>query len=67
VDPDTLEVLASKELDVVEGDPFGQGEQKMLQSLFSIYAALDDRDQLHIVSGNKKIVILTRERHVIRP
>ena len=58
VDPDTLEVLASKELNVVTGDPFGQGEQKMLQSLFSIYAALDDRDQLHIVSGNKKIVIL---------
>jgi hypothetical protein len=38
VDPDTLEVLASYGLDVVIGDPFGQ-EQKMLQSLFSIYAA----------------------------
>jgi hypothetical protein len=58
VDPDTLEVLTRYPLEVVIGDPFGQGEQKMLQSLFSIYAALDDRDQLHIVSGNKKITIL---------
>jgi hypothetical protein len=58
VDPDTLEVLASKELEVIKGDPFGQGDQKMLQSLFSIYGALDDRDQLNIVSGNKKIVTL---------
>jgi hypothetical protein len=58
VDPDTLEVLASKELNVKEGDPFGQGDQKMLQSLFSIYAALDDRDLLHIVSGNTMIVKL---------
>ncbi len=58
VDPDTLEVLASKELEVQAGDPFGQGDQKMLQSLFSIYGALDDRDQLHIVSGNKKILTL---------
>jgi hypothetical protein len=58
VDPDTLEVLASKELEVKVGDPFGQGDQKMLQSLFSIYGALDDRDQLHIVSGNKEIVTL---------
>ena len=58
VDPDTLEVLTRYPLEVVMGDPFGQGEQKMLQSLFSIYAALDDRDQLHIVSGNKKITIL---------
>jgi len=58
VDPDTLEILASYDLDMIKGDPFGQGEQKMLQSLFSIYASLDNQDQLHIVSGNKEIIIL---------
>jgi hypothetical protein len=58
VDPDTLEVLASYKLEVMEGDPFGEGDQKMLQSLFSIYGTLDDRDQIHIVSGNKKIITL---------
>jgi hypothetical protein len=58
VDPDTLEVLTSYELDVIEGDPFGEGDQKMLQSLFSIYGTLDDRDQLHIVSGNREIITL---------
>ena len=58
VDPDTLEVLAFKELEVQVGDPFGQGDQKMLQSVFSIYGALDNHDQLHIVSGNKKILTL---------
>ncbi len=58
VDPDTLAVLASKDLEVKVGDPFGQGDQKMLQSLFSIYGALADHDQLHIVSGNTKILTL---------
>jgi hypothetical protein len=47
VDPDTL-----------EGPPFGEGDQQMLPSLFSIYGYLDDRDLVHIVSGNNKIITL---------
>jgi hypothetical protein len=58
VDPDTLEVLTHYDLTVQTGDPFGEGAQKILPSFYSVYGYLDERDQIHIVSGSREIVTI---------
>jgi hypothetical protein len=58
LDPDTLEVLSYYPLEVVKGGPFGEGDQKILPALFSIYGYLDNRDLVHIVTGTRKIITL---------
>jgi hypothetical protein len=58
LDPDTLEVLTYYPLDVQPGPPMGEGAQKFLPSMWSIYGYLDNRDQIHIVSENKKVFTL---------
>jgi hypothetical protein len=59
VDPDTLEVLTYYPLAITEGPPLGNdGDQKVPPSIWSIYGNLDNRDQIHIVSGNNRILTL---------
>lgn len=58
LDPDTLEVLTSYPLDVQPGPPMGEGDQKFLLSMWSIYGYVDNLDQIHIVTGGKKIIVL---------
>ncbi|NJD59032.1 MAG: hypothetical protein C3F13_17150 [Anaerolineales bacterium] len=58
LDPDTLEVLTHKDLDVVTGPPVGEGGQDFPPSMWSIYGYLDDLDQMHMVSEGKKIITL---------
>jgi hypothetical protein len=58
VDPDTLEVLTSYPLATTEGDPVGEGDQKVPRSAWAIYSYIDNRDQINIVSGSNKILVL---------
>jgi hypothetical protein len=55
VDPDTLEVLTHYDLEVEPGLT-GEGAQKIAKSFWSVYGYLDNRDQVHIVSGGKKLI-----------
>jgi len=55
VDPDTLEVLTHYDLDV-EAGIVGEGAQKFPKSFYSVYGYLDNRDQVHIVAGGKKLI-----------
>ena len=57
LDPDTLEVLTYYPLTIREGLA-GEGEQKVPLPMWSIYAFLDNRDQIKIVSGNNSIHVL---------
>jgi len=58
-DPDSLQVLSHYHLELPAGDPFLKtGRQELLRSVGGCYSFLDDRDQLTIVSGGKKIVTL---------
>jgi len=59
VDPDTLEVLTWKSLEVTAGPPFGEGDQKILPSTYAIYGYLDNLDQVHIVSGSRYLITLS--------
>ncbi len=58
LDPDTLEVLTSYSLLVREGTAGYPGDQQVPLSMWSIYAYLDNRDQINIVSGNNTILVL---------
>ena len=58
LDPDTLEVLTYYPLVVEESGPLGEGAQKFLPSMWSIYGALDNRDRLHMVSGSRYLLTL---------
>lgn len=62
LDPDTLEVLTYYPLTVKEGPGGeylgGEGKQEFPLSVWSIYAYVDNRDQVNIVSGNNKIHVL---------
>ncbi len=58
VDPDTLQVLTCYPLAITVGDPAGEGEQTVPPSTWSIYAYLDNRDQINIVSGSNRILVL---------
>ncbi len=58
VDPDTLEVLTYYPLAITAGDPAGEGEQKVPRSAWAIYSYIDNRDQINIVSGSNKILVL---------
>ena len=58
VDPDTLEVLTHYDLEVVTGDPVGEGGQDFPPSMWSIYGYLDNLDQMHLVSEGKRIITL---------
>ncbi len=57
LDPETLEVLTYYPLVVTEGLA-GEGDQQIPLPMWSIYAYVDNRDQINIVSGNNKIHIL---------
>jgi len=57
LDPDTLEIVSSYPLNATQGFS-GEGAQKIPSSAWSIYAYLDNRDQIHIVSDSKKILTL---------
>src|SRR5512139_1078355 len=57
LDPDTLEVLSNYPLVATVGIG-GEGAQKMPYSAWSIYAQLDNRDQIHIISESKKILTI---------
>jgi hypothetical protein len=57
LDPDTLEVLTYYPLTVMEGVA-GEGEQKVPLPMWSIYAYVDNRDQINIISGNNSIHVL---------
>ena len=62
LDPETLEVLTYYPLTVKEGPGGeylgGEGKQKFPLSVWSIYAYVDNRDQVNIISGNNKIHLL---------
>lgn len=58
MDPDTLEVLAHKDLDVVTGPPVGEGGQDFPPSMWAIYGYLDNLDQMHMVAKGRKIITL---------
>src|SRR5512143_1715025 len=55
LDPDTLDVVSSYPLKATPGIG-GEGAQKVPFSAWSIYAYLDNRDQIHIVSESKKLL-----------
>ncbi len=57
LDPDTLDVLTSYDLEATLGIG-GEGAQKAPFSAWSIYAYLDNRDQIHIVSKSKYLLTL---------
>ena len=57
LDPDTLDVVSSYPLNATAGFS-GEGAQKIPSSAWSIYAYLDNRDQIHIVSESKKLLTL---------
>jgi hypothetical protein len=57
LDPDTLDVVSSYPLKATPGFT-GEGAQKIPSSAWSIYAYLDNRDQIHIVSEGRKILTL---------
>jgi hypothetical protein len=57
LDPDTLDVVSSYPLTATLGFS-GEGAQKVPSSAWSIYAYLDDRDQIHIVSESTKLLTL---------
>jgi len=57
LDPDTLDVVSSYPLTATKGIG-GEGAQKTPFSAWSIYAYLDNRDQIHIVSESKKILTI---------
>jgi len=57
LDPDTLDVMSSYPLTATLGIG-GEGAQKTPFSAWSIYAYLDYRDQIHIVSESKKLLTL---------
>jgi hypothetical protein len=57
LDPDTLEVLTYYPLEV-EAGLVGEGAQKFPKAFYSVYGYLDNRDQLHLVSGGKKLITL---------
>jgi len=58
LDPDTLEVLTHKDLDVVTGPPVGEGGQDFPPSMWAIYGYLDNLDQMHMVAKGRKIITL---------
>jgi len=58
LDPDTLDVVSSYPLKAREGIG-GEGAQQTPFSAWSIYAYLDNRDQIHIVAESK--ILLTLE------
>jgi hypothetical protein len=58
LDPDTLEVLTYYHLTIREGTAGYPGDQLVPLPMWSIYAYLDNRDQVNIVSGNNKILVL---------
>jgi len=58
LDPDTLEVLTHKDLDVVTGQPVGEGGQDFPPSMWAIYGYLDNLDQMHMVAKGRKIITL---------
>jgi len=58
LDPDTLEVLTHKDLDVVTGLPVGEGGQDFPPSMWAIYGYLDNLDQMHMVAKGRKIITL---------
>ena len=58
IDPDTLEVLTYYPLAISEGDLVGEGAQKVPRSAWAIYSYIDDRDQINIVSGSNRILVL---------
>ncbi len=58
VDPDTLEVLTHYPLAVRKGTAGYPGDQQVPLPMWSIYAYLDNRDQVNIVSGNNTILVL---------
>jgi hypothetical protein len=57
LDPDTLEVVSSYSLKATPGLG-GEGAQKIPLSMWSIYAYVDNRDQIRIVSESKKLLTL---------
>jgi hypothetical protein len=57
LDPDTLDVVSSYPLKAIKGMG-GEGAQKFPLSGFSVYAYLDNRDQIHIFSEGKKLLTL---------
>jgi hypothetical protein len=58
LDPDTLEVLTYYPLENVEAGLVGEGAQKFPKAFYSVYGYLDNRDQLHLVSGGRKLITL---------
>jgi hypothetical protein len=54
-DPDTLEVLSHRHLDIPDGEPYKGGRQKMLRSMGSLYSYLDARDQLTLASAGDEL------------
>ena len=62
LDPDTLDVVSSYPLTARVGIG-GEGAQQTPFSAWSIYAYLDNRDQIHIVSESKYLLTLARPAH----
>jgi hypothetical protein len=59
LDPDTLEVLSHHPLDIPPGDPYkGDGRQRFLASMGTIYSFLDAHDRFTVVSGGNQIITL---------
>lgn len=57
LDPDTLDVVSSYPLKATPGIG-GEGAQQTPFSAWSIYAYLDNRDQIHIISESKKLLTI---------
>src|SRR5512143_2750649 len=66
LDPDTLDVVSSYPLTATLGIR-GEGAQKTPFSAWSIYAYLDNRDQIHIVSESKKLLTVAETGSPDRP